>query len=452
MIVLPDVRGLHPYYEELALRFAEAGVDAIAIDYFGRTAGAERRDDDFEYMTHVGQTTWDGLQTDIRVAAGTLLGEGRVSSLFTVGFCFGGRVAFLSLTMGLPELKGGIGFYGWPTGPSRNDTPAPAEVAGQMQGSLLGHLRRRRPGDLAADRRGVPGGAGGGGRGPRDRQLPGRSALLLRPQGRGVRRRIGGRVGAVLVRRSRWGASGLSVDSFGGASSAMPNAPDAAVEGANGCRRRGPRPPTRPVRSRRRGPRSSTTPRRIRRRRLSSGPRARRDDPDLARQVAVGGDGGEGGLDAGDHRHRIGEGDDGRTGPREAGAERAGVPRGLDEERQLRVRPGAVSLVEAIDGQRAQQVVATGRDPGDTERDPAQVRDRVRERHLCRQRRRASRRSEADLGDEQHRPQVARRVEPDRLDPPVDRCRHHEAAQQRRRDVVRVALDLGGKVEQVRRR
>jgi carboxymethylenebutenolidase len=140
MIVLPDVRGLHPYYEELALRFAEAGIDAIAIDYFGRTAGAERRGEDFDYMAHVPQTTWDGLQTDIRVAAGSLLGddERRVSSLFTVGFCFGGRVAFLSLTMGLRELKGGIGFYGWPTGPSRNDTPAPAEVADQMRGALLG--------------------------------------------------------------------------------------------------------------------------------------------------------------------------------------------------------------------------------------------------------------------------------------------------------------------------
>ena len=195
MIVLPDVRGLHPYYEELALRFAEAGVDAIAIDYFGRTAGAERRDDDFEYMTHVGQTTWDGLQTDIRVAAGSLLGEDRVSSLFTVGFCFGGRVAFLSLTMGLPELKGGIGFYGWPTGPSRNDTPAPAEVAGQMRGSLLGIFGGADQGispQIVEEFRGALAAAR---RGPRDRQLPGRSALILRPQGRGVRRRIRGRVG-----------------------------------------------------------------------------------------------------------------------------------------------------------------------------------------------------------------------------------------------------------------
>src|SRR2546430_285882 len=38
VVVLPDVRGLYRFYEELALRFAERGVAAIAIDYFGRTA------------------------------------------------------------------------------------------------------------------------------------------------------------------------------------------------------------------------------------------------------------------------------------------------------------------------------------------------------------------------------------------------------------------------------
>ena len=30
MIILPDVRGLHHYYEELAVRFAETGIDAVA--------------------------------------------------------------------------------------------------------------------------------------------------------------------------------------------------------------------------------------------------------------------------------------------------------------------------------------------------------------------------------------------------------------------------------------
>jgi len=43
VVVLPDVRGLYRFYEELALRLAERGYTAIAIDYFGRTAGAEKR-------------------------------------------------------------------------------------------------------------------------------------------------------------------------------------------------------------------------------------------------------------------------------------------------------------------------------------------------------------------------------------------------------------------------
>ena len=137
IIILPDVRGLHPYYEELALRFAEAGIDAIAIDYFGRTAGAERREGEFEFMPHVPQTTWAGLRADITAAAEQLRADGRVRALFTVGFCFGGRVAFLSPTIGI-GFAGAIGFYGSPTGPSRNDTPPPAEVATEMAGAVLG--------------------------------------------------------------------------------------------------------------------------------------------------------------------------------------------------------------------------------------------------------------------------------------------------------------------------
>src|SRR5712691_9793008 len=52
ILILPDVRGLHPYYEELALRFAENGIDAIAFDCFGRSAGVGRRESDFDYMPH----------------------------------------------------------------------------------------------------------------------------------------------------------------------------------------------------------------------------------------------------------------------------------------------------------------------------------------------------------------------------------------------------------------
>src|ERR1700692_885853 len=50
IVILPDVRGLYRFYEELALRFAERGHAAVAFDYFGRTGGAEKRGEDFDYM------------------------------------------------------------------------------------------------------------------------------------------------------------------------------------------------------------------------------------------------------------------------------------------------------------------------------------------------------------------------------------------------------------------
>jgi carboxymethylenebutenolidase len=138
ILILPDVRGLHRYYEELALRFAEHGVDALAIDYFGRTAGAEPRGDAFEHTPHVGQTTWAGIEADIRAGVERLRSgeDGRGRSLFSVGFCFGGRLAYLASTLGL-GLAGVIGFYGRPVGPHPNGMPAPADVAGGMEGSVL---------------------------------------------------------------------------------------------------------------------------------------------------------------------------------------------------------------------------------------------------------------------------------------------------------------------------
>ena len=70
VVILPDVRGLYRFYEELALRFAERGIAAIAFDYFGRTAGVEKRDEDFDYMHHVQLGEPEQVQTDLRAAAG----------------------------------------------------------------------------------------------------------------------------------------------------------------------------------------------------------------------------------------------------------------------------------------------------------------------------------------------------------------------------------------------
>ena len=130
VIVIPDVRGLHPYYEELALRFAEAGVHALAIDFYGRTAGAEKRAADFEYEPNVRQLRADGVNVDVAAAADWLRSTDgqRPERLYTLGFCIGGRMSFVQAASGL-GLAGVIGFYGWPVGPHRSGLPAPADVA-----------------------------------------------------------------------------------------------------------------------------------------------------------------------------------------------------------------------------------------------------------------------------------------------------------------------------------
>lgn len=115
MVVMPDVRGLHNFYKELAQRFAEAGIDAVAIDYFGRTAGMGDRGEGFEFMPHVEKTTPEGISADVKAAVAYLKTKdgGAVTSVFTVGFCFGGSSSWnqSALTEG---LNGCIGFYGRP--------------------------------------------------------------------------------------------------------------------------------------------------------------------------------------------------------------------------------------------------------------------------------------------------------------------------------------------------
>jgi carboxymethylenebutenolidase len=139
VIVLPDVRGLHTFYEELALRFAEAGVNSIAIDYFGRTAGAGSRGADFDFMPHVSECRYGQLVADITAARAALDDRHRdLRAVFTVGFCFGGRLAFLTATRPELELAGTIGFYGIPVGQGRAEMPAPDAVAPDMRVPLLG--------------------------------------------------------------------------------------------------------------------------------------------------------------------------------------------------------------------------------------------------------------------------------------------------------------------------
>ena len=133
IVVLPDVRGLYKFYEELALRFGERGYLAVAIDYYGRTAeDANERGEDFPFSDHVVQNTPETVLAD--VAAGVEWARRTCDSVFTVGFCYGGRYSWLAATAGL-DLAGAVGFYGIPG--IRQGVAGPTQHASEIASPIL---------------------------------------------------------------------------------------------------------------------------------------------------------------------------------------------------------------------------------------------------------------------------------------------------------------------------
>ena len=139
VVIMPDVRGLHPFYRDLAVRFAQAGVHATAMDYFGRTAGLGERPEDFDIMAHVRETTPEGLRADVAATVAHVRSEagGGAERVFTVGFCFGGRNSFNQAASDL-SLAGVIGFYGGPEGSGPDDPRAPVRLASGYRCPVLG--------------------------------------------------------------------------------------------------------------------------------------------------------------------------------------------------------------------------------------------------------------------------------------------------------------------------
>jgi carboxymethylenebutenolidase len=145
VVITPDVRGLHPFYEELAERLADAGVHAIAIDYFGRTAGLDRRPDDFPFRDHVPLTKPETVQADVTAAIAHLKDATGATRVFVLGFCMGGRVAFdASADQG--GIAGVVGFYGRLSARPGEEGNTPADRARSMTAPVLALMGGADPG------------------------------------------------------------------------------------------------------------------------------------------------------------------------------------------------------------------------------------------------------------------------------------------------------------------
>ena len=135
VVVLPDARGLAPFYRKLAVRLAEQGHPTIAIDYFGRSAGENSdRGEGFPWVEHIARLDRTRMHDDM-VAA---IDELRLAChcVFALGFCMGGRTAFMASAARF-GLAGVIGFYGMP-GIGGPYGPGPTQHAAELAAPILG--------------------------------------------------------------------------------------------------------------------------------------------------------------------------------------------------------------------------------------------------------------------------------------------------------------------------
>lgn len=120
VVVIHENRGLNPYIEDVARRFAVEGFLALAPDGLAPVGGYPGNDDDgrtLQASLDQGQLRQDMLNSAVYVK-GHELSSGKLGS---VGFCWGGGTTnFLAVEMGA-DLHAGVPFYG--AAASSDDVP-----------------------------------------------------------------------------------------------------------------------------------------------------------------------------------------------------------------------------------------------------------------------------------------------------------------------------------------
>ncbi|MCC6189802.1 MAG: dienelactone hydrolase family protein [Anaerolineales bacterium] len=138
VLIYPDIRGLHQFYKDLALRFAEVGIAAVAMDYFGRTAGLTSRAELFEFRPHVEQMQVSTVHADARACLDYLRqGPGAEWPTFILGFCRGGSLSIYSAAQPF-GLAGIVAFYAGLGRKLDEAQGTPVDVAPRIRCPVLG--------------------------------------------------------------------------------------------------------------------------------------------------------------------------------------------------------------------------------------------------------------------------------------------------------------------------
>jgi carboxymethylenebutenolidase len=135
VVVVQHQGGVDAFIQEMAQRLADAGYVAAAPDLYHRD-GPDCQDDG---PTRRARLRDVNIIADVNATAAFLKGHRLVDGerLGIIGFCMGGRVAYLMATVN-PQFKAAVDYYGGNVMVPWGDGPAPFERTADMHCPLLG--------------------------------------------------------------------------------------------------------------------------------------------------------------------------------------------------------------------------------------------------------------------------------------------------------------------------
>ena len=141
LLVVQEIFGVHEHIKDMCRRFAKLGYYAIAPEMYARQGDVSKLTDIGEILSTVVSKVPDAQvvsDLDSAVAFAAASGHANASRVGLVGYCWGGRVAWVYANHN-PKLKAAVSYYGLLDGMQADIRPQdPVDFANNIKVPVLG--------------------------------------------------------------------------------------------------------------------------------------------------------------------------------------------------------------------------------------------------------------------------------------------------------------------------
>lgn len=141
VLVVQEIFGVHEHIQDMCRRFAKLGYYAIAPELFARQGDVSKMSDINTILSEVVSKVPDAqvcADLDAAIAFAGASGHGRTDRVGLVGYCWGGRIAWI-YALHNPKLKAAVAYYGLLEGMKSPIRPRdPIEFGAELKVPVLG--------------------------------------------------------------------------------------------------------------------------------------------------------------------------------------------------------------------------------------------------------------------------------------------------------------------------